>query len=173
MTVASETARQSYAGNGSTTQFSVPFYFIDNSHVKAILRDANGDETVWVESTDYTLTGAGVMAGGTLTATTAPATGETLVILRNIPLKQETDFVTNDNFPAETNEQAIDKLTMISQMLDERLERALLLKPTFGTTETPASATAAGNPNDIVWDSNYLYICTATNTWKRIALSSW
>ena len=35
---------------------------------------------------------------------------------------------------------------------------------------TPASGTATGNQGEIVWDTNNLYICTATNTWKKIAL---
>lgn len=40
-------------------------------------------------------------------------------------------------------------------------------------SKTPASANAAGNAGDICWDGNYLYICTATNTWRRIAHESW
>lgn len=41
------------------------------------------------------------------------------------------------------------------------------------TSKTPASASAAGNTGDRCWDSNYLYQCVATNTWKRAALSTW
>lgn len=41
------------------------------------------------------------------------------------------------------------------------------------TAKTPASASAAGNAGDICWDASYLYICTATNTWRRIAHSTW
>lgn len=41
------------------------------------------------------------------------------------------------------------------------------------TAKTPASATAAGNAGDICWDANYVYVCVATNTWKRSALSTW
>ena len=41
------------------------------------------------------------------------------------------------------------------------------------SSKTPATAGAAGNPGDICWDSNYIYVCVATNTWKRAALSSW
>lgn len=40
-------------------------------------------------------------------------------------------------------------------------------------TATPASATATGTAGTIVWDANYIYICTATNTWKRVAISTW
>jgi len=39
--------------------------------------------------------------------------------------------------------------------------------------KTPASATAAGTQGDICWDTNYIYVCVATNTWKRTAISTW
>jgi hypothetical protein len=38
---------------------------------------------------------------------------------------------------------------------------------------TPASAAATGATGEICWDANYIYVCTATNTWKRSALSTW
>jgi len=41
------------------------------------------------------------------------------------------------------------------------------------TARTPASAAAAGNAGDICWDADYIYVCTATNTWKRTAISTW
>lgn len=37
----------------------------------------------------------------------------------------------------------------------------------------PASGTDTGTKGDISWDSNYLYICTSGDTWKRTSLSSW
>lgn len=40
-------------------------------------------------------------------------------------------------------------------------------------TKTPASAAATGTTGEICWDSSYIYICTATNTWKRAALATW
>ena len=36
----------------------------------------------------------------------------------------------------------------------------------------PASATAAGTAGDIRYDSGFIYVCTATNTWVRAALST-
>jgi hypothetical protein len=41
------------------------------------------------------------------------------------------------------------------------------------TSRTPASAGAAGNQGEICWDSNYIYVCVATNTWKRTAIAAW
>jgi hypothetical protein len=38
---------------------------------------------------------------------------------------------------------------------------------------TPASATATGTTGDIQRDADFIYVCTAPNTWKRAALSSW
>ncbi len=41
------------------------------------------------------------------------------------------------------------------------------------TSKTPASATDTGNAGEICWDSNYVYVCVAANTWKRAALNTW
>jgi hypothetical protein len=37
---------------------------------------------------------------------------------------------------------------------------------------TPSSSSFNGQAGQFTWDSNYLYICVATNSWKRITLSS-
>ena len=41
------------------------------------------------------------------------------------------------------------------------------------TSKTPATAGAAGNAGEICWDSDYIYICVATNTWKRAYVDTW
>lgn len=41
------------------------------------------------------------------------------------------------------------------------------------TAQTPASTGAAGNQGEIAWDANYLYVCVATNSWKRVAIATW
>lgn len=40
-------------------------------------------------------------------------------------------------------------------------------------TQTPASAAAAGAAGTIAWDADYIYVCVATNTWKRVAIATW
>jgi len=37
----------------------------------------------------------------------------------------------------------------------------------------PASAGATGTAGEIRYDANYIYICVATNTWKRANISTW
>lgn len=41
------------------------------------------------------------------------------------------------------------------------------------TGTAPASATATGTAGDVRYDGSFIYVCTATNTWVRAALSSW
>ena len=38
---------------------------------------------------------------------------------------------------------------------------------------TPQSASDFGEVGQICWDANYIYVCVATNTWKRSLLRSW
>ena len=40
------------------------------------------------------------------------------------------------------------------------------------TLTTPASSSSACNPGDFTDDANFHYVCTAPNTWKRAALTS-
>lgn len=147
MTVSSSTAKVSYSGNSSTVAFAVNFYFLANSHLKVLSRAADGTETLKVLDTDYTVIGAGNPAGGTVTMTTAPATGTTLVIARNVPLTQVTDYTPNDPFPAETHEQALDKLTMEVQQINEAIDRSikLSLSNTMASTEFTVSAADRAN----------------------------
>jgi len=40
-------------------------------------------------------------------------------------------------------------------------------------SKTPASASDPGNSGDLCWDSDYIYVCIASNTWKRAAILTW
>jgi hypothetical protein len=44
---------------------------------------------------------------------------------------------------------------------------------TIADVAAPASATSAGIAGQIATDASYIYVCTATNTWKRVAIASW
>jgi hypothetical protein len=37
----------------------------------------------------------------------------------------------------------------------------------------PETASATGSEGQIAWDADYIYICTATDTWKRVAIATW
>ncbi len=153
MTVSSETKRADYVGNGSTQLFATQFRFLQNSDVKVILTvTATGVETVQTEITNYTLSGVGLDAGGTVTMLTAPATGETLTIKRDVSLTQGTDYVENDPFPAESHEDALDKLTMITQQIQEEVDRSLKL--TESQQSSGLTVPVPVTDNLLRWDAN-------------------
>lgn len=114
MTVASQVSRVFYAGNGSTQLFAVPFYFLENSHLLVTLVSGT-TESVQILTTNYTVVGSGNQAGGSITMVVAPPLGSQLIIQRDVPATQETDYQANDPFPAESHERALDKLTMLVQ----------------------------------------------------------
>lgn len=41
------------------------------------------------------------------------------------------------------------------------------------TSITPATSSAPGIAGTIAWDANYIYVCIAANTWKRVAIATW
>ena len=43
----------------------------------------------------------------------------------------------------------------------------------IATSQTPATKSAAGTAGDIAWDTDYIYVAIANNTWKRVAISTW
>ncbi len=125
MTVSSSTNRASYSGNGSLATFAYGFKVFDQDDLTVILRASDGTETVQTITTDYTVTGVGDVGGGNVVFGTAPASGVTIVIIREQPLTQGLDLVPNDPFPAQSLEESLDKLTFIDQRLSESIDRAL------------------------------------------------
>lgn len=125
MTVNTSNKRIEYAGNGTTTSFAYNFRVLDQTHLQVLLVDSAGVSTTQVLTTNYSVSGVGDAGGGNITMVTAPATGETLVIRRNMPFTQDTDYTSGDPFPAETHESALDELTMNDQQLLEVTDRAL------------------------------------------------
>lgn len=43
----------------------------------------------------------------------------------------------------------------------------------LSTFKTPSSASDTGTAGTICYDANFIYICTAANTWKRVAIATW
>ncbi|MCW3657851.1 glycosyl hydrolase family 28-related protein [Burkholderia cenocepacia] len=116
MTVNTSTQNVTYNGDGSTTAFPIPFYFLLNEDIQAaVVLDGIGTDLVF--GTDFFVSGAGVPGGGTLTMFVAPRTGSQLTIQRQVAITQQREYQQNDPFPAKTTEKALDKLTMICQQI--------------------------------------------------------
>ena len=122
MTVSSTTSRKAYTGDGLTTSFATsPVVFFDTSDlVVYVVTTATGASTTLTENTHYTVsggsgsTGTVSLAGGS-SPYGAPSAAQTLVIARQVPATQGSNFVNNDPNDAEVVEDALDRLTMIAQ----------------------------------------------------------
>lgn len=125
MTISSTTNRVSYAGDGGTTVFSYPHRFLEDDDLLVIVvDDSTGAETEQTLSTDYTVSGAGDDNGGSITFTSAPASGKTIVILNDPDITQGYDPEDGSALAANSLETAFDRLTLINQRQSDQIGRA-------------------------------------------------
>jgi hypothetical protein len=152
MTVSTTIIKSSHNGNGSTTTFAYNFKIFADSDLVVIIRSSTGTETTKTLTTHYTVSGAGDASGGSITFTTGntPASGETVVIRRNVPQTQAIDYIANDPFPAETNEEGLDRSTMIAQQVSEATDRSIKLSRTNTMTSTEFTVGATERANKIL-----------------------
>jgi hypothetical protein len=54
-----------------------------------------------------------------------------------------------------------------------RLSNELDLRLDAHDVNIPATPTSTGTKGTIKWNASHLYVCTATNTWRRVALTTW
>lgn len=162
MTVPSEINRNGYLGNGLTTVFAYSFKINAATDLRVVLTDVNGEDTVLVLNTDYTVSGVLSQTGGNVTLTTAPdgdgtdwPNSEILTIRRVLPVTQLLDLRTQGAFSAEVIERAFDRLVMIEQQLKDQLDRSLRVAESEEGSDgliLPMASERAGN--GIMFDSN-------------------
>ena len=149
MTVSSSTNKVSYSGNGSLTTFAYTFKVFDQDDLTVILRAADGTETTQTITTHYTVTGVGEASGGNVVFGSAPASGVTVVIIREQPLTQGLDLVPNDPFPAQSLEEALDKVVFMTQKHEEELSRAIKASRTNTLTGSEFTISASDRANKL------------------------
>jgi hypothetical protein len=157
MTISTTTIKNSYSGNGSTSAFTYTFKITDQDDIEVLIRSSNGTETTKTITTHYTVSGVGNAGGGTVTFTAGniPTSTETVVLRRATPQTQGLDLIENDPLPANSLEDAFDKLTSISQELQEEVDRSIKLSRTNTITSTEFTVDAATRANKILaFDAN-------------------
>lgn len=125
LTVSSQTSVVQYTGNGSTVAWPTGFRFFKNADLVVAKRSVAGVTTVLTLNTDYSVSGANALGGGTITTTNALATGELLTIARVLTVQQLTDLRNQGDYFAEIHEDVFDYLTMLIQQVNEGDSRAL------------------------------------------------
>jgi len=131
MTIASEANRSGpYVCNGVTTSFPYEFRIYDEAHIRVILTDPQGIETMLSLGTDYTVSGVGQSVGGAIDMAVAHAAGYRVTLILNVPFTQDIDLENQGAYFAETIERAIDLQTQMSLQLKEQVGRAVVLPVT-------------------------------------------
>jgi|LSQX01.2.fsa_nt_gb hypothetical protein len=129
MAISTTTTENRYVGNGKTITYPYTFKILSADDIKVMV---NG-----VETKSYTLIDVGNENGGSITFNIAPAAGAQVILYRDMAITQETVYVENDPFHAKTHENALDRLTMITQQLADKLNRVIIASITDSTNTNP------------------------------------
>jgi hypothetical protein len=76
------------------------------------------------------------------------------------------NYLANTLLIGTTSDNGVDKLQVNGTVLSTQYKLSAL-------NTAPATASSSGTLGEIRIDANYIYICTATNTWKRVAIATW
>jgi len=146
MSVTNTSIKTSYIGNGVTVAFSTNFPVIDFTDVQASLTGTAGTYNC-TYGTDYTVSGDVTTSAVTVTFVVAPASGIQVLIYRVEPLTQVDNFVDNARWTGADVTSAFDKLTMISQQLQDQSNRSIqfpIADTGSATNVLPTLASRAG-----------------------------
>lgn len=122
MTISTTARSVNHDGNGVAKDFTYPFKIAAAEDLRVYLKQGT-TYTLKSLGTDYSVSGVGVAGGGLVSFVLAPDVGTANVrVLRRTALTQLADYITNDDFPAEIHEAALDKLTMA---LQDRADEAM------------------------------------------------
>lgn len=125
MTVSNTTSVAQFNGDGAAKSFPFTFRIFRTTDLVVVRRSVSGASTLLTLNTDYTVTGAGSLNGGTVTTTSALASGELLTVARVLTVQQLTDLRNQGDYFAEIHEDVFDYLTMLLQQIAESDSRAL------------------------------------------------
>lgn len=135
MTIESNVSKNTYIGNGQTTIFPFTYKIWQYDEVKVTLEDEKG---ITSNITPFSITinknggGEVVLYLDDENKTSIP-TGYSIALTRNMPFKQEQDFLNGGRFNAEVIEDSFDMACAERQQLKEAVERTIQIPPTSAT----------------------------------------
>ena len=156
MAVSVTTNKNRLTSNGSTTAFNFTFPLPDSdtTQVKVMLTVGSVDTLQDVSLYTVTATNNDFSSGGTVTFTTAPASG-TITIYRDLATTQTSDYVPGGALDADTLEGNLDKLTMLVQEQQDAIDRSIKFPVTDATALTSEIPNSSGRAsNTLIFDSS-------------------
>ena len=103
--------------------------------------------------------------GATLTVTVPDTTGNNIAFTQypEISVNGDADLIISDG----------DDLILDVLGISTESSSNVVVGNLRATGTAPVTSTSTGTAGDIRYDSNYVYICTSNNTWKRASLATW
>lgn len=180
MTVSATSQSITHDCVGTTGPYPFLFGIGDKEEIKVVLTDSEGVEDVLVYVDEYSVDGVAIdwdgggtaiawdlSSGGTVTTVASYAVGNSITIMTDISLTQETSFTENMATLYKTFENALDKLTRIVKEFDARIV-VLELYIITGGTIPPATITYLGklttDPSTSGWGSTQAFTCWFNTT---------
>lgn len=116
------TPRIHYEANGSQTEFTYPFPIFENDNLKVYLGET-------LQTTGYSVSGAGNSNGGSVTFDTAPANEVFVTIERSLTIIRQSDFQAGGAFRASVINDELDFQTAALQEVATNQNRSIYLPP--------------------------------------------
>jgi hypothetical protein len=170
------TGYQTFRANGASAN-QVPFFFQAGA---ALMTVPQGHAVEWDNTNQYVTTGAvftgAIAGGGTSLNVTAVSSGVIQVgmLLTGTGLTAGTTITALGTGTGGTGTYTVSAAQTVASTTITGQIRCIV--GTFingaagGTGAVPATATSVGRPGQMAFDANFMYICTANNTWKKTAL---
>lgn len=168
MVVNAATNKITYAGDGSATAFSTSFAFDENAEITVtVVTNATDAQSVKTLDSHYTLVGAGTGSAGTVTMSTPPASGETLVIELDPDFTQVTALPRGGTVsPKDTLEPMHDKRVRQILKLKNDVDRAIKVPLAEASAATLPGASSRANKY-IGFDANGdVVLDTTIGNWR-------
>lgn len=138
MSVTEQTPVNAFTANGVTTVFNFTFLLLSSDDLVVYV-----DDVVQTIGADYTVSGVGVPAGGSVTFIAAPASSANVVISRSSALQRSTDYQDNGDLLADTFNGDFDRLWLAMQDMNYRYSLSPSLpagSPLVGMVGLPVDA---------------------------------
>lgn len=133
------TRRVQFTGNTGTGPFAFTFNILADADI-AVYKNT----TLLTLTTDYTVS-TNANGTGSITLTSALVSSDVLTIIGGRQLQRTTDFVTAGDLLASSLNEQLDGLVIMTQQLDEKLDRSMKVSPgdEFTSVELPLKSTRA------------------------------
>ena len=143
-TVSNTNNRTSLTASGGT-DFDFTFKIFSNTDIDVYVVDqGTGVATLQTLTTHYTVEIDTTSEGGTVTFLSAPTSGDTVLMIRDVPYTQTTDIPVNSGFSERVIENAYDKIVMQIQQVVDTLSKTIQLATTSTTSDVTLSDPEVG-----------------------------